>query len=335
MNLNGKKYLNFTFEDFINDPDFRDWALRPDPGNDELWVSWCENHPEMVKEVELAKSILIKMGHPKFLISSEESTILLEKIQSHSSSIFSGGKTQANKAFYWPYAAVGIILISLSFFLWKETSKEILHQTAFGETKEIRLPDSSIVILNSNTKVTFDSNWKNQSSRQVSIEGEAFFSITHQKDHQPFRVITSRGISVEVLGTEFNMYSRSQETKVVLSSGLVTLSFPMDEKEGKILMEPGELVEFKESQFQRKKVNTANYTSWTDNVLNLDKTSLVEIIKMAKENYGINVIVENSEALNRTASGTMPISDARNFMNQISKIFNIEIVYNQDHYTIM
>lgn len=335
MYSNGKKYQNFTFEDFINDPDFRDWALRPDPKNDELWVSWCENHPEKVKEVELAKSVLVKMGHPKYLLSSEESATLLENIQSHSSAKLSVTQSQAKKPVYWPYAAAVLMLMTLSFFLWKKTSTEIVHQTAFGETMEIRLPDSSTVILNSNTKVTFDTNWKTQSSRQVSIEGEAFFSVTHQKDHQPFRVITSRGISVEVLGTEFNMYSRSEETKVVLSSGLVTLSFPMDKKEGKILMEPGELVEFKESQFQRKKVNTANYTSWTDNVLHLDKTTLAEIIKMAKDNYGIQVIVENSDALNRTASGTMPISDARNFMNQISKIFNIEIEYNQDHYTIM
>jgi len=335
VHLNGKKYLNFTYEDFINDPDFRDWALRPDPKNDELWVSWCENHPRKVKEIELAKSIIVKMGHPKFLLSPDESATLLENIQSQSSAKLSITQSQAKKAVYWPYAAAVLILMSFSFFFWKSTSTEIVYQTAFGETMEIRLPDSSTVILNSNSKISFDTNWKNQSSRQVSIEGEAFFSVTHQKDHQPFRVITSRGISVEVLGTEFNMYSRSEETKVVLSSGLVTLSFPMDKKEGKILMEPGELVEFKESQFQRKKVNTANYTSWTDNVLHLDKTTLSEIIKMAKDNYGIQVIVENRDALNRTASGTMPISDARNFMNQISKIFNIEIEYDQDHYTIM
>lgn len=334
MHSNEKKYQKFTFEDFINDPDFRDWALRTDPQIDEFWVIWCENHPDKVEEVEIAKSMLIKMGQPKFLLSPDESSILLANIQSQSNVILSVTHTPAKKAVFLPYAAAVLMLMTLSFFLWKNTSTQMVHQTAFGETKEIRLPDSSVVILNSNTKVTFDTNWKHQSTRQVSIEGEAFFSITHQKDHQPFRVITSKGIFVEVLGTEFNMYHRSEETKVLLSSGLVTLSFPMNEKEGKILMEPGELVEFKESKFQRKKVNAANYISWTDNVLNLDQTTLAEIIKMAKDNYGIEVKIENMDALNKTASGTMPISDARNFMNQISKIFNIEIVYDQAQYTI-
>lgn len=334
MQPDEKKYQEFTFEDFINDPDFRDWALRTDPQIDEFWVIWCENHPEKIKEVELAKSMLIKMGQPNFFLSPDESFTLLENIQSQSNPILSVNQTPGKKAVYLPYAAAVLMLMTLSFFLWKNTSTEVVHQTAFGETKEIRLPDSSVVILNSNTKVTFDTNWKHQSSRQVSIEGEAFFSITHQKDHQPFRVLTSKGICVEVLGTEFNMYHRSEETKVVLSSGLVTLSFPMNEKEGKILMEPGELVEFKESKFQRKKVNAANYTSWTDNVLFLDQTTLADIIKIAKDNYGIEVKIENMDALNKTASGTMPISDARNFMNQISKIFNIEFVYDQSHYTI-
>lgn len=330
-----KEYQYYSLEDFINDSDFRDWVLRTDPLSDEFWVTWCENHPKKVKEVELARAMILKMGQPSFSLSEDESSKLLENIQSESKDRFSVISGRAIENYYPHYAAALLLLFAFSFFVWKNTSTEIVHQTAYGETKEVQLPDSSTVILNSNSKISFDTNWKNQASRQVSIEGEAFFSITHQKDHQPFRVITSRGISVEVLGTEFNMYSRSLETKVVLSSGLVTLSFPMDKKEGKILMEPGELVEFRESKFHRKKVNTANYISWTDNVLNLDKTTLAEILKIAKDNYGIQVMVENHDALNRTASGTMPISDARNFINQISKIFNIEIVYNQDHYTIM
>src|SRR5690606_9506317 len=217
---------------------------------------------------------------------------------------------------------------------WYALPKQTQYLTAFGETKEIILPDSSTVILNSNSKLTFVDNWDDQMAREIWIDGEAFFSVVHKVDNQPFKVLSSQNVAIEVLGTEFNVYNRAQETEVVLTSGIVTLSFPVKEKEGKILMNPGELVEFKESKYERKKVNTSLYTSWKEKVLHLDETSLEEILKIAKDNYGIEIETEDEEMLKQTASGSMPLGDAENFMEQISKIFNIEIVHEQNKYLI-
>lgn len=336
MNHQPSDYDNYTIDDFVMDLFFKEWVLYSDPIHDEFWMEWKESNPSKVNRVDEARALVLSLERSKLQMSSDELISVWDSIQSNiklpPKSLESSSSHKSN---FWPFvsAAASIVLAMLVWY-WYELPKEIEYLTAFGETKEIILPDSSVVILNSNSRLTFIDNWEGLMAREIWIEGEAFFSVVHKVDHQPFKVLSSQNVAIEVLGTEFNVYNRSEETEVVLTSGMVTLSFPVKEKEGKILMNPGDLVEFKESKFQRKKVNTSLYTSWKDKVLNLDETSLDEIIKMARNNYGIEIEVQNEDILKQTASGSMPLLDAANFMDQISKIFNIEIVNEQNKYLI-
>ena len=328
-------YENFTINDFVMDPFFKEWVLYSDPIHDEFWMGWKDANPSKIKALEEARAIILSLENSKQEMDSDEMRSVWEAIQADIKQPPKSIETAVGKRKFWPFASVAASIALILFaWYWYDQPQEIEYQTAYGETKEIILPDSSIVILNSNSKLTFVDNWEGQMSREIWIEGEAFFSVVHKQDHQPFKVLSSQNVAIEVLGTEFNVYNRAQETEVVLSSGLVTLSFPVKEKEGKILMNPGELVEFKESKFKRKKVNTELYTSWKDKILNLNETSLAEIITMARNNYGIEIDYQDEEILKQTASGSMPIGDAANFMDQISKIFNIDIVQEQDKYLI-
>lgn len=335
MNHQPSDYDNYTIDDFVMDPFFKEWVLYSDPIHDEFWMDWKETNPSKVNRVEEARALVLSIERSKLQMSSDELISVWDSIQSNIKQPPKSLESSSHKRNFWPFLSVAAsIVLAMLVWYWYELPKEIEYLTAFGETKEIILPDSSVVILNSNSRLTFIDNWEGQMAREIWIEGEAFFSVVHKVDHQPFKVLSSQNVAIEVLGTEFNVYNRSEETEVVLTSGMVTLSFPVKEKEGKILMNPGDLVEFKESKFQRKKVNTSLYTSWKDKVLNLDETSLDEIIKMARNNYGIEIEIQNEDILKQTASGSMPLLDAANFMDQISKIFNIEIVNEQNKYLI-
>ncbi len=334
MNYLPTDYDNFSIDDFVMDPFFKEWVLYSDPVQNEFWTDWKNTNPSKVEIIKEAREVVLGLEKSKFEMKPLEMLSVWSSIQAEIKPE-PLVKPSSRKRFFWPLsAAVASISLVILVLAWYVSPQEIEYQTAFGETKEIILPDSSKVILNSNSKVTFVDNWEGQMAREIWIEGEAFFSVVHKVDHQPFKVLSSQNVAIEVLGTEFNVYNRFQETEVVLTSGQVTLSFPVKEKEGKILMKPGELVEFKESKFQRKTVNTSLYTSWKDKVLNLDQTSLDEIIKMARNNYGIEIEIEDEEMLKQTASGSMPLGDASSFMTQISKIFNIEIVNQQNKYLI-
>ena len=334
MNHQPTDYDRFSSHDFVVDPFFKEWVLYPDPAHEEFWRHWKNANPTKIQTLEEARALILNLEKSKFEMKQAELLSVWSAIQrdiNPSKEI----KSSSSKSYFFFFGSVAASLIlGMFFWYWYELPTTIEYKTGYGETMEIVLPDSSTVNLNSNSKLTFVDNWEGQMAREIWIEGEAFFSVVHKSDHQPFKVMSSQNVAIEVLGTEFNVFNRSQETEVVLTSGMVTLSFPVKDKEGKILMNPGDLVEFKESKFQRKKVNPSLYTSWKDKVIHLDETSLGEILKMARDNYGIEIEVQDEELLLQTASGSMPLGDSENFMDQISKIFNVEIVNEQNKYLI-
>jgi ferric-dicitrate binding protein FerR (iron transport regulator) len=331
--INFRDFSDFTVADFVSDSFFRDWVLRPDSDHEEFWQEWCQLHPEKVETIDEARRILFNLGLPHYQLPESSVSALWSAIQADiQPRDVKKAIIKQNK--FWYIVASILILIGVSYGFWSQQSPLVTYRTAFGETQEIILPDNSKVILNSNSTLEFEDNWDQRSAREIYVEGEAFFSVIHLADNQLFKVFTGKGVAIEVLGTEFNIYYREDNTQVVLNSGAITLSFPMKEKEGKILMKPNELVEFKESKYNKKEVNAENYVSWTKKILNLDRTSLGEMIQKAKDNYGIEVRVDDEALLIQTASGSMPISDADAFMNQISKIFNVEIIKTNNNYFI-
>jgi len=145
-------------------------------------------------------------------------------------------------------------------------------------------------------------------------------------------VSTQGGIAVEVLGTTFNVYHRAVETKVVLNSGQISLSFPVDKKEKKILMKPGELVEYQKDTYSRRVVDPLVYAAWTEKKIILNQTSLREMIRMAKDNYGIDIDVPLEKMLDQTVSGSMPVGDAESFVNQVARVFQLSVVHENNKF---
>jgi ferric-dicitrate binding protein FerR (iron transport regulator) len=90
--------------------------------------------------------------------------------------------------------------------------------TSIAESKEVLLPDSSIVILNSVSKITYNKRTWDR-NRNLELVGEAFFKV---KKGSKFDVETSAG-TVSVLGTQFNVKQRKDFFEVVCYEGLVSV----------------------------------------------------------------------------------------------------------------
>lgn len=93
--------------------------------------------------------------------------------------------------------------------------------TAAGETKEVVLPDGSEVSLNANSQLEYWSALATADTREVRLEGEAFFAVNRRPD-QAFRITTEQA-EVEVLGTSFNVraYADEPTTEVEVATGRV------------------------------------------------------------------------------------------------------------------
>lgn len=204
-------------------------------------------------------------------------------------------------------------------------------ETAYGEVKEYILPDNSVVVLNGNSSIEY-SPW-NEGPRSISLSGEAYFSVTHTKNHQKFIVRIPGGLEVEVLGTEFNVTARESNTSVVLNSGVVRVNgLPADSS---ITLKPGERIALNPSRERvvRAVVDTERYVSWKDHKLIFDDTPLREIITTMEETYGYTVTVEDTSLLDETFTGTIPNNDIDILVIGLNKI-GLDVKVNTDKISI-
>lgn len=115
-------------------------------------------------------------------------------------------------------AALGAFVIQRSIRSEADTLQYFAAET--GPTSNIRLDDGTVVRLapGSTLKVSRESR-----GRDVHLDGQAFFAVTHMAADRPFRVHTSSG-DVRVLGTRFSVTSDRARTDLVVVDGRVELS---------------------------------------------------------------------------------------------------------------
>ena len=139
-------------------------------------------------------------------------------------------------------------------------------------------------------------------------------------------------VKVEVVGTRFNVSTRRSATKVVLSSGKVILNIQQDAAHDpeEVMMEPGELVGIVEHRraIERKRVDPAHYTAWTENKLVFDHTPLAAITQLIEDNYGIRVVLENPALLKKEFTGAAPADALEILLGKLSVVYNLEIIRN-------
>lgn len=108
-----------------------------------------------------------------------------------------------------------------------------------ADKKEVKLPDGSLVILNSDSKLSYDPDF-NGKTREVRLEGEAYFDVTKQRD-KPF-IVHAGGIKIRVLGTAFNIKSYKDEKNIetTLLRGEIEVT-GLKNREGKpLIMQPNQ-----------------------------------------------------------------------------------------------
>jgi ferric-dicitrate binding protein FerR (iron transport regulator) len=294
-----------------------------------LRTSQADPHLHSIIDAEIQK---INIAQEKLdeQQATEIYSAIRKSIQVRSKPVVQGSSSQFRFSNLWRLAAVltGILISALVAYYFLNYRGEIIsYATAYGQTAKIILPDSSVVTLNGNSSIQYVSGWSNQVPREVWLKGEAFFSVKHTYNHQKFQVYTSDKFSVEVLGTEFNVYNRNTKTRVVLNSGKVTLNMQEPARQSRLTMVPGEMVEFKDSpsQFVKRDVNAAIYSSWINKKLILDNTSFREIALLLEETYGLSVVVPDKSLYKERFTGIVPCENAGMLLNAVALSFNLTI----------
>ncbi len=333
-------YLAFTAEDFASDNSFQNWLFKRNAKDFEFWEGWILKNPQKKEEISEAIAILssFKVQEPE--ISQTQIDNSWQKMEE----ILEIGPEESRREtprhwirYRYRYAAAISLLLAVTviyqiFF----RDRLVVYTTDFGETASITLPDNSVVTLNSNSTLKYNTVWEDDKDREVWLNGEAYFSVVKSGSNQKFYVNSHDGVLLEVLGTEFNVTKRESRTRVVLNHGKIRLNIENPSLHEDIIMLPGELVEFKDTSttYVRKKVNPELYTSWKCKKLMFEDTKLEEVVLLLKEIYGLEVEVSEPALLEKRVSGSAPSDNINLLINGLSESFGIAIIRTKKHVKI-
>ncbi|MBK5213456.1 MAG: FecR domain-containing protein [Flavobacteriaceae bacterium] len=184
----------------------------------------------------------------------------------------------------------------------------------FGKRSEITLSDGSKVWLNSGSKLIFPARFASD-KREVYLEGEAIFEVSHNK-YSPF-FVKARNHEIKVLGTIFNLsnYSDDDAVYTVLKRGSVQINYTSNtlfNSEKKITMKPGTMVTYEKAKYAvyETNVNTEQYFSWRDGIFIFKNDSLKSIMKKVARYYNVEIIIVDSARANETFSGYLDVKDS-------------------------
>lgn len=317
-------YIDFRAEDFAADESFQDFILHQQPEAIQFWSQWIEEHPEKVSEINAAKELLHKLS---LEIQPTETQQALKRLKAAIKKQEKNAKMMVLKRRQYWAAAIAVAILALVYILPKlstPASEWIVIQTDYGQLREVYLPDSSMVTMNSNSKLKYLANWNRKKPRAVWIEGEAFFDVRKNPKvgGKNFHVHVDEAI-VRVLGTSFNVYDRKEDIVVALASGSVDLSIEQENHR----MKPNDVIVLKQGKISQflQEANLELYTSWRNRRLILDNTSISRVIDMLEDNMGLEVVIDKPEVLERRLTATLPINEVDILLAALKEIYGLDI----------
>ncbi|MBC3539129.1 FecR family protein [Rufibacter sediminis] len=339
-----------TLHDFVLDPRFCNWALGKDDSDTLYWEAFIKANPEKVEQIEQAKAVVRAMVY-----QNERTWLPLEKAEvwskiQHRVAVSENSGTEAlgRRAYpIWKEASrlaaslIGLIMVSVALYYFgiREQRETVQYATRHGQVKRVVLPDGSEVVLNANSILSFEKPWNSESTRKVSLKGEAFFKVSHQENDQKFKVLLQDNVSIEVLGTQFTATQRSHVCRVVLSEGKVNFSVTDDILLGlytstikQETLKPGELATWNGQNdtqaliTKEKPAHLEIYEAFQHNKLMFEDAPLIEVARVLEDVYGFEVTFSNKELVDRRFTGSVPHDNVEVLFIALEKLFDLKVI---------
>lgn len=210
-----------------------------------------------------------------------------------------------------------------TFLIWNRPDpqvKQMVYRAPFGKPTNLILPDSSSLVLQPGSVISYAQHFNSKQRRVKLLSGEVFFDVQH-RDNQPFVVSSSSG-QIQVLGTRFNVRNlkSSKEMQVVLTQGKISFK----DVNGKIeVLKPGQELLFDKKLGKILRTNVIDTTAVTARkagILDFNDTPMVEVLELLGNLYGVQFKI--SCKLDRPISGNftdMPIVKALHLIQRGSE----------------
>lgn len=212
--------------------------------------------------------------------------------------------------------------------------KEI--KTNYGEKFQITLPDGTLVHLNSGSKLSYPEKFSD-STRQVILTGEAFFSVKKDPAH-PFIINGTHNTKIRVLGTAFNVraYSSEKQVKVSVEEGSVHFT-NTDGNVDPVILAKGESASYYALDHTLKRTEHNEIVAdlgWKNNQLIFTKEKLSDVAVKIERWYGVKVNITEDQLASLRYSGSYNNPDLIELMKNMSFVMGFKYKISTDNKVI-
>lgn len=247
------------------------------------------------------------------------------------------------RAWRWVQIAAVIFLPVLLFSnIWLYRQKhslqtsEIIVSTSHGERSNVTLPDGTKIVLNENSMLSYSSVNFNRLKREVEFNGEGFFEVAKDAAH-PFG-ITSEGLHVQVLGTAFNLYTRTGENmaKLALHRGKVMFSSTVSKDSAVVL--PGQIA-FLNKNTGAIAVKSAvdvvkDATAWQRNELVFRNATFKDVLATIEKNYGVTFKLQTRLNMSDLFTGVLSSKNLSENIRILEESYHLKMEVNDTVVTV-
>lgn len=210
-----------------------------------------------------------------------------------------------------------------------EDPKKYCFQTKTKSVSTYQLSDSSIITLNSNSKINIT---EYKDSIITKLVGEAYFNVKHNSKR--VFMVKVNDIKITDLGTRFNVeaYPSDNIINTFLEEGKININL----KNNKIDLEPGDKLSY--NKINKKvdiyKNKNKDLTSWISGKFMFIDMSLADICKKLENWYGVTIKIKSNKLKEIKLSAIVRQKESiKNVLDLISNLDNIkykEIKNNDD-----
>ena len=305
-----------------------------------------KHHWETVERSKTLVDIDLKAIYNGILNQIEDDKVR-QLLDYNASNVEEKPKRQLILVEFMKYAATIICALGLGYFVFNEQKLvlapnneiEIIEKiTSKGQKSNIILRDGSKIILNSDTRLTYNKDF-GITNRNVKLTGEAYFEVAKNID-LPFNVVANN-TTTTAIGTAFNItaFKGESSTAISLESGKVKVLSrgKLDNTDSEVVLEPGQeyLVGENNEGAIIRSFDANQALSWKDNMLYFDNTRIQELILTLERWYNVKVIVLNPEVMTDIrGTGQFKNESLQNVLRVLSYSLKFDYQMKDDKVTI-
>ena len=218
------------------------------------------------------------------------------------------------------YAIAASVMLAVIFTGIKMFGHSENNYVAFSNTsnqvKTLQLDDGTNVYLAKNTTIEYQEDFAN--NRNINLDGEAFFDV-HRDESHPFIIHTDNS-EVEVLGTSFDVNTKTSQTIVSVKSGRVELRNPNQ----KVILTKNESASSDGTQITPKTTVNPNYLAWKTGEFEFNNTPIDEVVNTLNSYYNTKVVLADKVDKNISFTGDFKQEKLENIIDAITLSCNLQ-----------